>query len=234
MTSKEERLTTIAVLLKHNNITPNDNKYAGVIRKIECSTFFSKKQTIDEDIKTLTTSWKSDQWQTLTENVIVVPKPQSQTKEAPLQIEEPEQPIYELTEKDKAKILHNLATKDTNQDNIGRLLITELRHEFDDKTLTADSITQLWQQYYPDVDIEEKTVNVLLVYWDGKQTTKEKRSHQTPVNIQEAPTFIEPKQVPEKTHTEKDDWFYGEKYESATPVEAVPNLDMQNKKKKKG
>lgn len=80
-----------------------------------------------------------------------------------------------------SQLLYNMALRDSF-DGVGRLLVSDVKHDVD-RNLTVDKIIAVWKQHYPKYTIEQRSNNVLLIYWDGLEDTKGNRSTRTPVNI---------------------------------------------------
>lgn len=81
----------------------------------------------------------------------------------------------------QARQLHNLASQDTF-DGVGRIFLLEARQATRNPTLATSDITDLWQEYYKDETAEETQFNLILIYFDGKETTRDiRQSHYTPI-----------------------------------------------------
>lgn len=114
-----------------------------------------------------------------------------------------------------AQSLHRIARQDC-MDDVGRLMIRELKYEVQQE-LTAEQIIQLFKQYYPEVTVYIHTDRMLLVYFNGRSSTKNVRNSYTPVNSEvnvfraeaDNDTLFET----DKTSEQHDsaECFYGEK-----------------------
>lgn len=94
-----------------------------------------------------------------------------------------------MDSKPLAETLCRIARQDTNSDNIGRLIISECQNELNYPTLNAQEILKVFHEYYPKAELDHRTQNVILVFWDGKEDIKNSRSMRTPVNIKPPPIF---------------------------------------------
>lgn len=112
-----------------------------------------------------------------------------------------------------AQTLHRIAKRDVNQSNIGRLILPELKHETTEN-LTAQTIMALWQQFYPEETADHRTENIILIYFDGKDTTKNIRNTQTPTNLQQNVYTAEPERevFQPETYSNPEE-YYAEKPE---------------------
>jgi len=89
-----------------------------------------------------------------------------------------------LSNRDLARTLHRLAKEDCTLENVGRIIVSDAAKLTQTPTLNGTQIIALLQQYYSKAGYgyDLRTENVLLVYFDGKQPLREKRSQQTPAN----------------------------------------------------
>jgi hypothetical protein len=81
----------------------------------------------------------------------------------------------------QARILHSLAQRDCF-DGVGRIFLLEARQALRRPELTSSDITDLWQEYYSGETAEEKQFNLVLIYFDGKETVRSiRQSYYAPV-----------------------------------------------------
>jgi hypothetical protein len=73
-----------------------------------------------------------------------------------------------------SQILMRMARQDTF-DGVGRLLVTDVQKGVADKTLTAEKILQVWEEAYPTYDTDQRSDNVILIFWDGRNATRNVR-----------------------------------------------------------
>jgi hypothetical protein len=167
--SREDRLYVLATVCKQKGITPNGSTYMSVIQAVCCGKFLLTKAKARELASTLTSAYKQDHWaeilgetQTIIEQTdIIIQRPD---------ITLPKQ--EKLSLKQQAKLLSNLAKKDTFN-GVGRLHLAEIQFELG--SLSADQIIGIWQAVYPEQTIEQNG-NVLLIYWQGKAEIREQRN----------------------------------------------------------
>jgi hypothetical protein len=89
------------------------------------------------------------------------------------------QPDY-LTEEQQADLLYKLASEN-KMDGVGRILRFEARDSLDNKRLSCKEIIGTWQKFYPHIEIEQKTDNVILVYFAGKDGIRDQRRQREPI-----------------------------------------------------
>jgi hypothetical protein len=82
-----------------------------------------------------------------------------------------------LTEKQIAQILYTTAQRDIF-DGVGRIILSDARYITDNKHLQIDELLNFWQRNYPIINAETRS-NILLIYWDGKDTVRNKRNLNT-------------------------------------------------------
>jgi len=87
----------------------------------------------------------------------------------------------------QARILHNLARQDSF-DNIGRLFLAEAKQATQNPALYSDTIREVWREYYPEETAEQKQENLILIYFDGKEQTRNVRDAQKPIIPMRPPT----------------------------------------------
>ena len=88
-------------------------------------------------------------------------------------------------QKQIATVLFQLAKNDTCND-VGRLMLSDCRYEAGDKHLTIKDVIALWHKYYPTIEIEQATDNILLIYWSEKGALRKTMAPKIP---QKAPSF---------------------------------------------
>jgi len=99
-----------------------------------------------------------------------------------------------LPEKQVAQVLYRRALQETSG-GVGRLLLFDARDIMDNNKLSMRNLIQLWQRYYPTIDYDQATGNVLLIYWDGKTTFRSIRDTQR--IVQPKQPLFKPKDNPE-------------------------------------
>lgn len=60
-----ERLRTLALLARENDLTPNKNTFAGFILKVCCTNFGLGRSVAQKDLAFLVTAWNGDKWKNL-------------------------------------------------------------------------------------------------------------------------------------------------------------------------
>jgi len=113
-----------------------------------------------------------------------------------------------------AQTLHRLARQDSI-DDVGRLFLRELKYEIQ-QSLSFKEITELFKEFYPEATVYEATDRLVLIYFNGRQTTKNVRNCYTPVNSEvnvfqakaDNDTLFEADKTSEQYDSE---CFYGEK-----------------------
>jgi hypothetical protein len=83
------------------------------------------------------------------------------------------------TRKKIVTAFYQLAKNDTYND-VGRLMLSDCRYEADDKHLQIQDAIALWHKYYPTIEIEQATDNILLIYWKGKEALRGYRKSLAP------------------------------------------------------
>lgn len=66
-------------------------------------------------------------------------------------------------------------------DGVGRVLLTDVRSEANDRTITIEDVAQALTQLYPKSDVEPRSENIILIFWDGKDIIKGARSTRPPL-----------------------------------------------------
>jgi hypothetical protein len=79
-----------------------------------------------------------------------------------------------------SQILLRMARQDSF-DNVGRLLVSDVRSGVGDRALTAEKILQVWGQHFPSYEADHRSGNVILIYWDGRGTAQSERNARVPV-----------------------------------------------------
>jgi hypothetical protein len=113
-----------------------------------------------------------------------------------------------LTKREIAKLLYTLAWKNTNIDGVGRIILSDARDAADNKHLQPQELLTIWHEAYPLLEIEQRTGNVFLIYWDGKESLKNLRGTRRPMidqsnvlpadtsDIIPPETFTNPEEIP--------------------------------------
>ena len=106
-----------------------------------------------------------------------------------------------MDDKTLAVTLYRLAREDLNPDNIGRLILTEVASQLDTPP-RAEQVITLFRTFYSGVTVEQRTSNILLVYFDGKQDTQNRRSINViippPATVQAQPSDAPPAETEER------------------------------------
>lgn len=105
------------------------------------------------------------------------------------------------TEKQYAQILYAKAEHDI-LNGIGRITLSEAKEITQDKNITINQIQTLLQKYHPTIEVEARG-NILLVFYDGKETVRSLRDLNR--TIQPENPIYHPKDNPEGDITEDDD-----------------------------
>jgi hypothetical protein len=211
-----DRLSIIVQVCRDNNITPLNNTFPGLVRKIVCGKLGYSLKEAKEDTMVLSIAYRTDKWHsyppiTKTDKIESAPaatpkinQPETSQKYIREVFEklknkqsEPinHQPKLTPTETDYItndvliQTLHRTAREDTNPDGIGRILLADARQIADNKYLTCQNIMELWKRKYPTIDIEQRTNNILLIYWDGKETVQNTRKAQRAAFVPELNEF---------------------------------------------
>ena len=106
-----------------------------------------------------------------------------------------------------AQTLYRLARCDLNTDNIGRLTLTDLTETL--QPLTPRQIITLFHEFYPGVTVEQRTPNILLVYFDGKEATRDRRN----VNVTVPPlnsVVAQPSEGEPETYQDPEEYYSSE------------------------
>jgi hypothetical protein len=105
------------------------------------------------------------------------------------------------TEKQYAQILHAQAEHDI-ANGVGRITLSDAKEITQDKNITIDQVQELLQTYYPNLEVEARG-NILLVFYDGKNTVRSLRD----LNriVQPKNPAYHPKDNPEGDITEDDE-----------------------------
>jgi hypothetical protein len=109
-----------------------------------------------------------------------------------------------------AQTLRRLAEQDTNCDNIGRLLLSDCKQVTRNRNFAATDLIKLFKHFYPKVDVEQRTKNIILFWWDGKNETQTLRRSRPTVNVETA-TF-----PADHTNVEPENFHNPEEIKAAT------------------
>lgn len=227
--AKEDALEYIITVSERNNLTPNQNTFAGYVIKTCIAKFAMPRADAKKILEMLNVAYRADKWrrfkETLVRPDVIREAPKTQTV-TPRTFEDANNevqqtiakmtssnhtpinyaPVKQATQQDRitqtqfTRTLYTIAKHDTDLDNVGRILLSDARDAADNQKLTPWDVIRYWQVSYPTIDIENKS-NVLLVYWDGKQETLNRR---LPIIQETTPTCH---------HTDNDTHF------TATPPE---------------
>lgn len=243
--NRQERLRALALTCKRNGVDPSQNRFAGVIRSIDVTYMHVTVAVASQDTEELIVAYKGDQWR----NIIGEEAPVEKAKQLPVlnpivtrttlkeelakiqsansHVEIKHLPTYISTQKDYIsdddliKTLYQKARREASNDNVGRILLSDARDVADNKHLTIQEIIVLWRKTYPAIEVEQRTGNVILVYWDGKNSLRNIRSTRSPIirtdnvlaadkdNIFEAEKNVDPDEYP----ANKENFTVGETYE---------------------
>jgi hypothetical protein len=223
-TSREDRLYVLATVCKQKGITPNGSTYMSVIQAVCCGKFLLTKAKARELASTLTSAYKHDHW------AEILGETQTIIEQTDIIIQRPDIVLpqkEELTIKQKAQMLHQLAKKDTFN-GVGRLHLSTVQYEIGN--LTSDQIIGVWQATYPEQTIEQNG-NVLLIYWEGKTNLREQRNMKTiiqpsPITMSVSQDYhIEPELQKDSEPANKDKLLVGEVAEDTTGC--VEEEDLQ-------
>jgi hypothetical protein len=77
-----------------------------------------------------------------------------------------------LTDKQISQILYRKALSDTFN-GVGRILLCDARDITDNRKMRIEEVLELWRRFYPVIEAEVKS-NVVMIYWDGKDSGKYK------------------------------------------------------------
>lgn len=115
-----------------------------------------------------------------------------------------------MDSKSLAKILYRMASSDRNPDGVGRLILSELKDAFcvgegkQIRELTVQDIIILFHKFYPKVEVEQRTDNILLIWFEGKADTQNRRNVHKTVPPPE-PTFAAEKdEIPADKYEDPD------------------------------
>ena len=195
--TREDKLYILAHNCTINNLTPDSPAYKGYIKRVCVSKLSMSLNAVDEYTECLTTAYRADKWQgilngeetladtTPTEQAQVEPQTPRGNVLKTLTLNGPSEPIKtipkkevlepELSPRTTAQILLRLA-RNNDFNGVGRLTLAEVRSELCDKSLQLEDIHRLLSQYAPQATIERRPGNVLLIYFDGKDTTQYHRN----------------------------------------------------------
>lgn len=225
--SREDKLYILAQVCRQNNLTPDSPSYIGLIKRVCASKLSMSLKNAEEYAETLSTAYRADQWQGILngEDTLAEEAPTEQVQseaQTPrgnvlktLTLNGPSEPIKTIPKKEvyqpeyspktTAQILLRLA-RNNDFNGVGRLTLAEVRSELCDKSLQLQDIHRLLSQYAPQATIEPRPGNVLLIYFNGKDTINYNR--QTMRIIQPEPPVIKQdtfKKLPHKK--EKGDCY---------------------------
>ena len=116
-----------------------------------------------------------------------------------------------------ARTLHRLALEDRSVENVGRIIISDAQKLTQTPTLTGEKIIDLLKCYYPNsgYDYDLRTPNCLLIFFDGRDYLRDRRSRRRPANC-----------VPNRFPADTENLFTAEKYRDPDEYTAEP--DSQN------
>ena len=220
---RSEKLYVLSQVCIANSVTPDSPGYAGLIIRVCTSKFAMSRETAETYAADLKSAYEADYWEGLAakhqpETDSVEAEPTTNTprvfedtpktldalnklnfqSSTPIKKVEPQLAFPEPTYAPATitKQLIDLARKN-DFNGVGRITLSEARYYLDDKTLRCEDIIRLIKQYYPKMDVEQRTGNVLLVYFDGKNNLR---------NIRDIHKVIQPATIilhPEVYHPPK-------------------------------
>ncbi len=195
--SREDKLFILAKVCLQNNLTPDSPAYIGLIKRVCASKLSMSLKAAEEYAADLTTAYRADKWTAITNpdeetaqsdmatpaqseaqpprvndfKTLTLKEPYTPVKTVPhKQVEHPE-----LSPKTTAEILLRLAHND-EFNGVGRLTLAQVRYELQDKSLQLQDVTRLLSRYAPHSTIETRPGNVILIYFDGKDTVQYHRA----------------------------------------------------------
>jgi hypothetical protein len=65
MTDSEMRLDCVVALAIKNNVNPHKNNFPAFTRQVLASKFAVSQTTMNSDIKTLISAWRTDRWKSI-------------------------------------------------------------------------------------------------------------------------------------------------------------------------
>lgn len=206
--NRSDRLFILASVCKQNNITPDDPAYMGLLirvctSKLNMSTDAAKTYAAD-----LESAYRADGWNSIAPPQPTPETPSNSTQEScsntptlntlktftvktcePIKRIAPRTEILEpeYSPKTICKIIIQLAS---NQDfnGVGRITLAEIRDELADKSLQLKDIIELLNKHAPNVTVEQRPGNMLLLYFLGKANVKASR----PIIIQPPTPVVHP------------------------------------------
>ena len=195
--TREDKLYILAQVCKQNNLTPDSPAYVGLIKRVCASKLSMSLKAAEEYAQTLSTAYRADKWEGILngEDTLAdtTPTEQAQSEVKPptlnvlktLTLNGPSEPIKTIPKKEvlepeyspktTAQILLRLA-RNNDFNGVGRLTLAEVRSELADKSLQLEDIHRLLSQYAPQATIERRPSNVLLIYFNGKDTVQYHRN----------------------------------------------------------
>jgi hypothetical protein len=198
---RSDKLYILSQICIRNVVTPDTPGYVGLIIKVCTSQFALSKEKAKEYADDLKTAYEADKWEGLAHKYkqMFNEEPQETTVTPRTFDEQPKTldvlnnlnfkssaPIKRIKPKNTAlepdfapvtvaQQLMNMA-KNNDFNGVGRITLAEARWKLEDKALKCEDLIRLIKQYYPQVDVEQRPGNIVLVYFDGKDTTKNVRS----------------------------------------------------------
>lgn len=112
----------------------------------------------------------------------------------------------------QARILHTIASQD-QFDSVGRIFIGDARVQIGKSDLTTHDVEELWREYYPSETAETRQDNLILIYFDGKQVTRNIR-----IAMAE-PLIMQAEKEPNYNNGNPE-------VHKATPTDEYPDLDV--------
>jgi hypothetical protein len=201
--SRADRLYGLAAYCQQKKVTPDDNKYAGIIIQICTAQFGMSREAAMKMAADLKSAYGHDKWASILSGASISSQVDEQSssnveeqpaspvekhptlealnklfqqKSEPVKLLQPHRTVKEpdIAPATIADNLIELAEKN-NMNGVGRLTLAEVRYEFGDKAILVKDIVGLLAQHAPNITVETRPGNIVLLYFNGKEATRAQR-----------------------------------------------------------
>lgn len=248
---RAEKLYVLSQICIQNSITPADTGFTGLIIRVCTSKLATSTEQAKKYAEDLISAYNADQWEGLAEShrteeerteetLTNTPRVFEQTKSildeykivssGPVKrVEKKLAYEGETAPASIAKSLYSMAQSDQFV-GVGRISIKEAQNELDNRALRGEDIIQSIKQFYPRADAEQRAGNLILVYFDGKNSIQKARHIQRVVQpqapIMHPPTLTAPTPRYEKdAEYAKKDNYVGEAVEPVDEGDDIPEAE---------
>jgi hypothetical protein len=202
-TSRADRLYGLAAYCQQKKVTPDDNKYAGIIIQICTAQFGMSREAAMKMAADLKSAYGHDKWASILSGAPIssqvdeqssskveeqptatpVEKPLDAFKKLNIKNCEPVKrlapPPYKIPQVQQtpqaiAQIIIKMA-ENNHAFGVGRVTLSEVRYELGDKAIQLKDITNLLAQHAPTITVETRPGNNILLFFDGTDVVKANR-----------------------------------------------------------